>query len=171
MTPGGSLQQVGRKQDEHATQREFFDRRVARGIHARNAVVGEHRNHPPAHHGQDEQDDIESNLKARPFRPREHAQVRKVERQHGEPQQQQQCDEEVVPPVPALHDGDAYPDGDGHRKRRIDDCRGCGEWRQDQHAAGHPKRCKCHQRHACGRRLPGPGANGREQEPGTTASV
>ena len=144
----GSLQQVGRKQDEHAAQREFFDQWVTRGFHTRNAVVGEHRNHPPAHHGHDEQDDIESDLQARPLRPREHAQMCKMKRKHGEAEQQQQRDEEVVPPVPALHDGDAYPDGDSDRKRRVDDRRGRREWGQDQHAAGHPKRCKRHQRHA-----------------------
>ena len=152
---GRRLQQVGRQQRQHAAQRE-----PSRPAGARAActpgmplLVNIGITRPP----------ITAMMNSTTSRPTcrlarsghgEHAQMGKMERQHGERRAAAAADEEVVAPVAALDDRQADSDGDGERKRRIDD-RGRGaERRQDQHAAGHPQRGERDQRRA-GRRRAG----------------
>lgn len=59
------LKQIRSKQYDYCPERKHFDERVAYSPGVRYAVVGEPRDHAATHHHHQNQDDIESQLKAR----------------------------------------------------------------------------------------------------------
>ena len=69
MTAGGACTTSAPSNASTPPSASFSTDRMPRGLNAGNAVAGEHRDHPPAHHGQDEQHDVETDLQTRPLGP------------------------------------------------------------------------------------------------------
>ena len=141
-----------------------LDHRVTSGLRARNAVVGEHRDHTTAHYRHDEEHEIEFQIQAalgREIQLALHGQM------HGQDQQahyDHQADEEIV----ALILGTPERDGDGYadckREGRIDQRGEHRPGRQHEDAASQPQGGEQHQRRSTRRLLSGPGADGSQQK-------
>ena len=156
-------QAVGQQQRQGAAQRCLFQPGAFGGAGPGNAV-GEHRNHPPAHHRHDEQHHIERHLDADPAGQLGHAQLRQVYAQDGGGHQHQEADEKVVAFVARGNERNRQPHGCCQRKSDIDNGRRPAERREHQHPPGHPERGQRHQRQAGGRGPARPVASGGEQK-------
>ncbi len=159
-------EEIGHQQREQPAHRQPLDTLRAPRTGARNGVVGVDRHEATGHRRDHEQDDIETELHARPGRERDDVQRREMKEDRRRRDQREESDEEIVAPIARLPQRDADAGSDGQGERDVGDGDRDAPRRVDQHASGQPQDDDSGQCRSGRRRTVGPVANDREQEPG-----